>query len=271
MTYFGVLATFIVPPLLALAILVPRDLWRRLRGDPARVNWLPYLAILVHVGLALIYTTPWDNYLVASGVWWYDPALVTGHTIGYVPIEEYTFFVVQTLLTGLWTLALVRRYPEGASLKLRPGVRRIALGVVGAIWLASTVMLLSGWMPGRYLSLILSWALIPILLQLAYGADILLARGRLLLAAVGLPTLYLWLVDFLAIGWGTWTIDPAQTTGIKLGVLPIEEMIFFLMTNLLIGFGMTLLLSPASQARLRELAHQWRAWQLQRRKPRIPA
>jgi putative membrane protein len=142
---------------------------------------------------------------------------------------------------------------------------------VGAIWLASTVLLFSGWMPGRYLSLILSWALIPILLQLAYGADILLARGRRLLAAVGLPTLYLWLVDFLAIGWGTWTIDPAQTTGIKLGVLPVEEMIFFLMTNLLIGFGMTLLLSPASQARLRELARQWRAWRLQRREPRIPA
>jgi lycopene cyclase domain-containing protein len=270
MTYFGVLATFIVPPLLILAILVPRDVWRRLRGDPARVNWLPYLAILVHVGLALIYTTPWDNYLVASGVWWYDPALVTGHTIGYVPIEEYTFFVVQTLLTGLWTLALVRRYPERAFTP-RPGARRIAVGIVGAIWLASTVLLFSGWMPGRYLSLILSWALIPILLQLAYGADILLARGRRLLAAVGLPTLYLWLVDFLAIGWGTWTIDPAQTTGIKLGVLPVEEMIFFLMTNLLIGFGMTLLLSPASQARLRELARQWRAWRLQRREPRIPA
>ena len=23
-----------------------------------------------------VYTTPWDNYLVATNVWWYDPALV---------------------------------------------------------------------------------------------------------------------------------------------------------------------------------------------------
>jgi hypothetical protein len=40
-----------------------------------------------------------------------------------------------------------------------------------------------------------------------------------------------------------WTLDPAQTTGILLGgVLPIEEVVFFLLTNMLIVFGMVLML-----------------------------
>ena len=63
------------------------------------------------------------------------------------------------------------------------------------------------------------------------------------IAALLPPWLYLSAADFLAIGAGTWTIDPAQTTGVLLGgVLPIEEVIFFLLTNVLIVFGMVLLL-----------------------------
>lgn len=52
----------------------------------------PGRALLLHVVLAVVYTAPWDNYLVATGVWSYNPGLVTGVTLGWVPIEEYTFF-----------------------------------------------------------------------------------------------------------------------------------------------------------------------------------
>jgi putative membrane protein len=72
-------------------------------------------------------------------------------------------------------------------------------------------------------------------------------------------------VDALAITNGTWTIDPAQTTGIMIGRLPLEEMVFFFMTNLIIGLGMTLMLSPASHAR----AIEWRERYL--RKNRLQA
>ena len=35
--------------------------------------------------IAVVYTTHWDNYLVATRVWWYDPALVSGiGVINYV-------------------------------------------------------------------------------------------------------------------------------------------------------------------------------------------
>jgi lycopene beta-cyclase len=263
MTYFGVLFTFILPPLLILAIIVPRDLWGKLarRQPVSRAMLYPYWIILVHVLLALIYTTPWDNYLVATGVWWYDPELVTGITLGYVPIEEYTFFIVQTLLTGLWTLAVLRRLANS-----RPAVRpspRLRLGsslVVAAIWLVSTVLLLSGWKPGTYLTLILSWALVPVLIQVVFGADILRAHWRELLISILVPTIYLWLVDSLAIASGTWVIDPQQTTGLAVGGLPIEEMLFFLMTNLIIGFGMILMLASESQPRAQEWLGRFRRW-----------
>lgn len=252
MTYFGVLFTFILPPLLLLAIFVPRDLWSRLihRQPISREMLIPYWIILAHVILALVYTTPWDNYLVATGVWWYDPELVTGITLGYVPIEEYTFFVVQTLMTGLWTLAVVRMLVKSHSpMRQSPGLRWASSLLVTALWVISTILLFAGWEAGTYLTLILSWALIPVFIQVAFGADILRAHWRELAITILSSTLYLWLVDAIAIRSGTWVIDPQQTTGLALGGLPVEEMLFFFMTNLIIAFGVVLMLAHESQAR----------------------
>lgn len=251
MTYFGILTFFILPPLLVLLILVPRDAWKWVKDRQALVDWKPYKVILIHVALALIYTTPWDNYLVATRVWWYDPNLVTGLTLGYVPIEEYTFFIVQSLLTGIWSVAVMRYLqPKINAVRESSAIRLHSSLIIAVLWLASTILLFSGWKPGTYLTLILSWALIPVMIQTAFGADILFTNIRRILWIVVPTTLYLWIVDYLAIQSGTWVIDPAQTTGIMLGVLPLEEMIFFFMTNLIIGLGMTLMLSPDSFSRV---------------------
>ena len=57
-------------------------------------------------------------------------------------------------------------------------------------------------------------------------------------------------VPKLAISSGTWTINPAQSLNIfVLGTLPIEEFIFFFMTNLLVALGVILLSSTASKRR----------------------
>jgi lycopene cyclase domain-containing protein len=249
-----VLVGFVVPPTLALLVWVPRDVWRWLVRRQEAVNWKPYLILLAHVLLALVYTTPWDNYLVATRVWWYHPELVMGINLGWVPIEEYTFFVVQTLLTGLWMLAVMRYlFPASPAVSPSRAIRWRASGVTIGLWTLSTLLFLADWQPGTYLTLILSWSLIPVLTQVAFGADILLAHGRRLVLSIAAPTLYLWLVDAVAIGSGTWTINPGQTTGLKLGPLPVEEMLFFLMTNLIIAFGVTLMLSEASQERARAM------------------
>ena len=114
MTYFGFLGIFVIIPLFIVSVVTWWD-WRQNRTlPPELLNWPAWLTLAGHVVVAVLYTTPWDNYLIASRVWWYDPQLVTGILLGWVPLEEYIFFMLQPLLTGLWLLWLARR------LALRP-------------------------------------------------------------------------------------------------------------------------------------------------------
>jgi len=252
MTYGGFLLRFLVVPivLLAAARLV---LARRGRPLPAAWRGWPFgPSVAVLVVLAVVYTTPWDNYLVATGVWWYDPDLVAGIVLGWVPLEEYLFFVLEPVLVALWLSVLLqsRALPEPEPLAPSRRARATAVGAVALPWAAAVAILVSGWRPGTYLGLELAWGLPPVMLQLGFGADI-LWRHRRLVAAVLLPaTAYLSAADALAIGAGTWTIDPAQSLGLVVGLLPVEEILFFLLTVTLVTFGLVLLLSTDSATRV---------------------
>ena len=130
-------------------------------------------------------------------------------------------------------------------------IRAGSTSVLGVIWLISVGLLVSGWSPGTYLALILVWALPPIMMQTGFGADILWRHRRLVLAALLPPLIYLSIADALAIAAGTWTISPAQSLNIYLaGQLPLEEFIFFLITNTLVVFGTILVLARESQTRV---------------------
>ena len=251
MTYFGFLAIFVGLPLVALGVISWYDR-RQGRRLPRSLRNVPgWLALVVHVIIAVAYTTPWDNYLVATGVWWYDPNLVTGIVLGWVPLEEYTFFVVQTLLTGSWLLLWARRLGQSGRFRPIHQLRWTSTMLAGVIWLVSVGMLVSGWQPGTYLALELVWALPPIMLQLAFGADILWHYRRLVFLVIVPTTLYLSFADALAILSGTWTIDPLQSLNIFLaGQLPVEEFLFFLLTNTLVSFGMVLTLACESRERV---------------------
>jgi len=251
MTYFAFLAWCVGIPLLLLALM---NWWadRRGRQLPRTLQSWPAAAVITaHVLVALLYTTPWDNYLVATNVWWYDPQLVTGIVLGWVPIEEYTFFIVQTIMTSLWVLYLARRLPLKPMPPASEGIRLrlFSAGIVTLLWLASVVILASGWQPGTYLGLELVWALPPVMLQLAFGADILWRYRSLVLWGIAVPTIYLAAGDLVAIRAGTWTIDPQQSTGILLAGLPMEEFIFFLLTNTLVVLGTLLVLAAESHER----------------------
>ncbi len=255
MTYFGFLLRFVGVPILALALL---NAWDRRRGRrlPASLGTVaPWVAIGAHCLIAVVYTTPWDNYLVATQVWWYDPRLVCGVVLGWVPLEEYTFFVVQTVLTGLLLLAVARRLPCPP----RPAYRSAAIRVTavlgfGVVWAASVAVLAAGWRPGTYGALTFGWLLIPIMIQLGFGADILWRYREIVGATIAIASLYLGVADGLAIHSGTWVISPEQTVGLLLfGVLPLEEFLFFVQTNVLVVFGVTLLLAAESHERLRAI------------------
>jgi lycopene cyclase domain-containing protein len=102
MSYTLFLILFVCIPLSVLAL--------RLRHRVRRVHLTALIGLAM---VAMVYTTPWDNYLVATGVWYYAPHLVLNLIIGHVPIEEYAFFILQTFLTGLFGVWLWGRlYPH---------------------------------------------------------------------------------------------------------------------------------------------------------------
>jgi lycopene cyclase domain-containing protein len=96
------------PLFLLLYLGIPIALLLVLLRDKIRARWWR-MAVGATAIIALVYTTPWDNYLVATGVWHYDPARIWGIVLGYVPLEEYLFFVLQTMLGALVTLALLKK------------------------------------------------------------------------------------------------------------------------------------------------------------------
>jgi lycopene cyclase domain-containing protein len=187
--------------------------------------------------------------------------------LGYVPIEEYTFFVLETILAGLWWWFLARRLvlptdPSGQK-EFHPNKRLIYLftSVLIALWLVSTYLFFFGDPKWTYLSIILFWALPPIVLQTLFGADILWHHRSLVFWGILVPGTYLSFIDMVALTDTTWSISSTRTTGVLFfGILPLEEVVFFFITNVLIVFGLTLLLANVSQERLAGIKNQVQAW-----------
>jgi lycopene cyclase domain-containing protein len=250
-TYFSFLLIFIVPPILALtALLALRQRSCRSHKSVYSYGSLALLAALLVV--ATLYTTPWDNHLIAQGVWSYNHDLVSNITLGYIPLEEFLFFPLQTLLVALWFFTLLSRLPvRTANLSGSRAMRLISVVIGCALWLFALLALLANAPPTIYLGWQLVWALPPILIQLGLGADILWQERSLLIAVIAPATLYLSAADAVALHVGIWAIDPHQSTGLLIGgALPLEEFIFFLLTTTLVAFGLTLGLAPASRTRL---------------------
>ncbi|HEU4882255.1 MAG TPA: lycopene cyclase domain-containing protein [Longimicrobium sp.] len=231
MTYLQFHLIFILPPALLL-VLTSRRLLPRIgpRAVPALIGV---------VLLALIYTTPWDSELIRRGVWGYGPDRVIG-TIGLIPVEEYLFFILQPLLAGLWFYRVMP--PRAATPTTAPALRwgPAVLYALLAAW---------GWRlmrteAGTYLGMILAWAAPVLAAQWALAGGRIGAAPRTFALAVGVPTLYLWMADAIAIRLGIWRISETQTLGISFGPLPLEEAAFFLATNLLVVQGLTLFLHP---------------------------
>lgn len=97
-------------------------------------------------------------------------------------------------------------------------------------------------MKTAYLVHLLGWALPFVALQWLVGWRIL---GRNWRAVVG-PTLvggtFFSLCDVAAVRSGLWFFDPDQILGIHLGPLPVEEILFFFVTALLVSQSVVLFL-----------------------------
>lgn len=239
MSYLAFHLVFLLPPLTLLALL----------GLP---KGLPLKGYLLMPLIALVWTTPWDNLLVYLGVWGYPEERVLLR-IGYVPLEEYLFFLLQPLLTGLWTWHLWRRLPQ------EPAGPEGARGLGARVFLLLSI--LGGglllWEEGTYLGLILVWFGPVLALQWGFGGDLLLGMRRPYLWGILIPTLYLWAADWFAIQNGIWEISKRYTLDLSPLGLPLEEAVFFLVVNLAIVQGLLLFWHEASWARLKTYAQRF--------------
>ncbi|MFC6837079.1 lycopene cyclase domain-containing protein [Halomarina ordinaria] len=223
LTYLEFHLLFVLPPIALLAATSERLSRTELSG----------LALMAAV--AVVYTAPWDDYLVSLGVWRYGPGVVSAR-LGAVPVEEYLFFVLQPLLTGLWFHRVAP--PLSGSPSRRGRTRLVGVACWIGVTLAGAALLT---VPrGFYLGAILVWAAPVVAFQWAVGGPALWAHRRTVALAVGGPTLYLCTVDAVAISLGLWTISPASSTGLSILGLPVEEAVFFLLTNVLLVNGLLL-------------------------------
>ncbi|MGC6456448.1 MAG: lycopene cyclase domain-containing protein [Coraliomargaritaceae bacterium] len=227
MTYLEFLVIFVCLPLFF--SLCAKKLFRK-TGKSER------LPIALMGLVALVYTTPWDNYLIMRGVWTYPVGGVAG-VLGYVPIEEYFFMVLQATLAGVLWASWVP-HSEYAKLRFsRTGLfMALFVGLVGALSLMNVA--------GTYMGLILVWACPPLALQWGLGAHVLIKSFKTWAPLwIGL-SVYLCMADYYAIFKGIWSITPTTRTGWGIGHLPVEEILFFTLTNLFVLQGLCL----------------WRAW-----------
>jgi lycopene cyclase domain-containing protein len=98
--------------------------------------------------------------------------------------------------------------------------------------------------PFTYLLMELGWALPVILLQWSLGHRTLRARRRAVGAAILIPTVYLTLADSLAIRRGIWTLSADLTLNLAPFGIPVEEALFFLLTNTMVVQGLALVREP---------------------------
>lgn len=220
LTYLEFHLVFVIPPILLLAaITYYRDsVWKGGR---------PFSGLAVLLFLALVYTTPWDNLLIAEGVWWYGEGTTVLH-FWEAPLGEYLFFLFQPILTALW-LFQFPKIVDTSLTRISLGTR--AIGIVAGLSVSVVGYLMLGVQSMYYMGAILFWAGPILAIQWGFGWTYLWKVRKTVAIGILVPTLYLWLIDRIAIGMGIWVISDVHTVGITLLGLPIEEALFFFLTN----------------------------------------
>jgi putative membrane protein len=237
MSYGLFLLIFLILPIAAMvALVVAARRGRRRRGMTMGRH---YLGLGILTLIAFVWTTPWDNYLIAQGVWDSPADRVIGR-VGYVPLEEYAFFILMPLLNGTLMVFLL----NVESLRAKPMLRHQKRARWGVVVLTLSLMV-GGWVAlmfqvGTYLGLMLLWFTPPLFIQWMYDPVGLWKEKRVVMAGTLIPTAYFGLADRFAIADGIWVISPDRTTGLRMGVVPIEEVLFFAITSLLLAQGLVL-------------------------------
>lgn len=100
-------------------------------------------------------------------------------------------------------------------------------------------------MKWHYFWLLVGWAGPIIVLQWVVGWRVFQRNLRATLLPPILATVFFTVCDSVAVHSGLWFFDEKQILGWRVGALPVEEVLFFLLTSLLVAQSLLLLLPPA--------------------------
>ena len=237
MTYLRFHLIFNLPILIILAAMTGTVPWTSAELEAAG---LVLLAVM-------IFTSPWDNLAAKWGIWGFPRAKYSVR-IGYLPVEEYAFFLLQSANVMLAVRACFHFVPDWQT------GQETGLGIITLICLAASVI---PWIfiainlrrlrrkagPRVNYAVHLAWFLPVIYTQWVLAPFLFFEHLSLLLLTTVAFGVYYTLADLAAVRAGTWFFDEKQITGVKLGgVLPWEEIAFFFLTSLLVAQSYLLLL-----------------------------
>nr|UYR58270.1 15-cis-phytoene synthase/lycopene beta-cyclase [Rhodotorula sp.] len=230
--YWLVHARWTIPPSVALWLV-----FRKLR------TWRDvYKTLFLITQIAVTATIPWDSYLIRNRIWSYPDSSVVGPTLFAIPYEEVFFFFVQTYLTSTLYAVLTRPIVHATLLPRTPSegrtVKWTGTALLCGVFALSWAKLEEGG-EGTYLALIVGWVAPFLTLLWWVASEHICAMPRAtLLLAIFAPTVFLWELDARALQRGTWVIEQGTKLGWDFRGLEIEEAVFFLLTNVMIVFGM---------------------------------
>ncbi|XP_026805481.1 bifunctional lycopene cyclase/phytoene synthase-like [Rhopalosiphum maidis] len=202
------------------------------------INRLEIFKIAFISAIGLVYTTPLNNYIFYRKGRSYAPEDILG-VIGHVPIEEYVFFVVQTVLTSLWALLCVRWSTPCLNFNYDKHSYQLIRWIPIAFLAIATVVGYIIAIPGQstfYLGCVLWWVS-PVVIFMWYGAGNFFIKKIIPCTfAIVVPTLYLCWIDQIALKENIWHINEKTMLNIIFVAedLPFEEAIFFLISNVIV-------------------------------------
>ena len=223
-------------PLAAFLTITSRPVLTKLDG--ARILFL--------VTIAVTATIPWDSYLIRTGVWTYPEDGVLGYSLWSIPCEELFFFVIQTYIASLVYIIFNKPVLQAQYL-LTPQTTKpwLAWGRIAGQCILGGATAYGAYLIAQqdertYLGLILAWACPFALITWSLTGEMILSMPYTsTLVPILAPTVYLWFVDELSLRSGVWTIESGTKLNVQLfGSLDIEEAVFFLITNMLVVFGL---------------------------------
>ncbi len=198
--------------------------------DPTMKNF-PYIISVVLIAFAFAFSAPWENFLGYMGVLHFNESAALG-ALGYIPYEEYFWWVDHSLLAAFWVMSIMPCKPVPKS-----GNPHVLFRIIGVLF--SLGMTYYGYYlydsngPTLYVSVTLMFIFPVFAIQFLVCGHLLRQYPREWLLGILVPSIHTILIDRYALHVGIWNISTELTTGIGAYGFILEHILAYSLTTAL--------------------------------------